>query len=99
MFYVSGYFVALKPEDYIFAIEEIDSFDIQIGIEVAQNIITVDDTIYGSKLLDPAQNSFNANSPGADRLELTLQLKHHPLDYKNSDEHWKFYPLMIYKNG
>ena len=99
MFYVSGYFVALQPEDYIFAIEEIDSFDTQIGIEVAQNIITVDDTFYGSKLLDPAQNSFNANSPGADRLQLELQLNHYPLGHTFTDKEWRFYPLIKYRNG
>ena len=99
MFYVSGYFVALPPEDYIFAIDEVDSFDTQVGIEVAQQIITVDDMQYGSKLLDPAQNSFNANSPGADRLQLKLQLNHYPLNYTFTDSEWKFYPLIKYDNG
>ncbi len=99
MFYVSGYFVALPPEDYIFAIDEVDSFDTQVGIEVAQEIITVDDMQYGSKLLDPAQNSFNANSPGADRLKLALQLTHYPLNYTFTDSEWKFYPLIKYDNG
>ena len=99
IFYVSNYFVVLEPEDYIFAIDEIESFDTQVGIEVAETIITVDDTFYGNKLLDPAQNSFNANSPGADRLRLNLQLNHYPLDHTFTNNEWKFYPLIKYQNG
>ena len=68
-------------------------------MKILENIITVDDTVYGSKLLDPAQNSFNANSPGADRLQLKLQLNHYPLNHTFTDKEWKFYPLIKYRNG
>ena len=99
IFYVSNYYVVLEPEDYIFAIDEVESFNTQVGIEVAEEIITVDDQTYGNQLLDPAQNSFNANSPGADRLKLNLQLNHYPLDHTFTDEEWVFYPLLKYQNG
>ena len=99
VFYVNNHFIPLPADDYVFAVDYVNGFDLQVGIEVAEKIITVDDDTFGTGLLDPAQNSFNANTPGADRLQLLLQLTHHSGDYSQSTTDWKFYPLIKYKNG
>ena len=99
VFYVNNHFIPLPADDYVFAVDYVNGFDLQVGIEVAEKIITVDDDTFGTGLLDPAQNSFNANTPGADRLQLLLQLTHHSGDYSQSTTDWKFYPLIKYENG
>ena len=99
IFYAAPHFIEIQPEAYVFAIGEIESFNTEVGIEVAERIITTDHIDYGHQLFDPASNSLNANAPGADRLQLELQLKHHSPNYSENSEDWKFYTLLRYENG
>lgn len=99
IFYVSGYFTNISSQNYIFSVDDISNFDAEVGIELVWNFVDVEDSTYGAKLYDPAQNSYNANAPGADRLELKLQLTHHDLGYTQTEDDWYFVPLMKFKNG
>ncbi|MEK9695076.1 MAG: DUF4815 domain-containing protein, partial [Candidatus Poseidoniales archaeon] len=99
VFYVSGYFTNIEGQNHIFTIDDVTNFNLQVGVELVWEIITVDDAQYGTKLFDPAQNSYNANAPGADRLRLYLNLAHRPLQYVESSEDWKFVPLLKFENG
>jgi hypothetical protein len=99
VFYVSGYFTNIEGQNHIFTIDDVTNYNLQVGVELIWEIITVDDTEYGSKLFDPAQNSYNANAPGADRLRLYLNLAHRPLQYVESATDWKFVPLLKFENG
>ena len=99
VFYVSGYFTNIEGQNHIFTIDDVTNFNLQVGVELVWEIITVDDAQYGTKLFDPAQNSYNANAPGADRLRLYLNLAHRPLQYVESSKDWKFVPLLKFENG
>lgn len=99
IFYVSGYFTNIAPQTYIFGVENIPNLNREVGVELVWEIADITDPVYGTQLFDPAENAFNENSPGADRLILRLQLADHPLNYTQTDSDWKFVPLLKFKDG
>lgn len=99
IFYVSGYFTNIQKQTYIYAVNQSTSLNKEVGIELVWEIIDISDETYGEQLFDPAENAYNENSPGADRLILKLQLTDHELNYQQSEDDWKFVPLLKFKNG
>ena len=99
IFYVSGYFTNISKQRYIYAVDNVNNLNKEVGVELIWSIVDINDATYGTQLYDPAENAFNVNSPGADRLVLRLDLKEHDLDYKQIDTDWKFIPLLKFKNG
>ena len=98
-FYVSGYFTNINEQNHIFAVNNINNMNLEVGVELTWRIIDITDNDYKEQLFDPAQNSLNDNTPGADRLILQLQLAHHDFGYIQQETDWKFIPLLKYDNG
>jgi len=98
-FYISGYFTNINEQNYIFAVSNINNINAEVGIELTWRIVDITDDDYKEQLFDPAQNSLNDNTPGADRLILQLQLTHHDFGYIQQETDWKFIPLLKYDNG
>lgn len=92
VFYVDGYFVAVQPQTIV-----LDPYSAtptyRIGLEIDDNII---DESADANLLDPAQNSFNYQAPGAWRYQFGLNLAKRALD---SIDDSKFFELLRVENG
>lgn len=92
VFYVDGYFVAVQPQTIV-----LDPYSAtptyRVGLEIDDNII---DESADANLLDPAQNSFNYQAPGAWRYQFTLNLAKRSLD---SIDDSKFFELLRVENG
>jgi len=99
VFYTSGYFTNIEEQKLIYHIGDASLMNVEVGVELQWEIADISHPTYGSQLFDPAQNAFNENSPGADRLILNLMLKEHDLNYVQSNDDWKFTPLLKFKNG
>jgi hypothetical protein len=99
IFYVDGYFTNIAPETYIYHVDETLPLNTEVGIELVWEIVDINHPVYSELLYDPAENAFNENSPGADRLILKLQLAHHPLGFENDSKNWKFVPLIKFENN
>ncbi len=92
VFYVDGYFVKVSPQTIV-----LDPYGnsptYKIGLEIDDNII---DESADANLLDPAQNSFNYQAPGAWRYQYNLNLAKRELD---SVDDSRFFELLRVENG
>jgi len=93
IFYVDGYFVTITPQTAVVSAYS-QNANVKIGLEVTDEII---DYTIDSTLLDPAQDSFNYQAPGADRYQFGLTLSTRPLDTAVDES--KFFELMRLENG
>jgi len=92
VFFVDGYFVYVAPQTIV-----LDAYSssptYRVGLQIVDGI--VDDTDDAS-LLDPAQDSFNYQAPGATRYQFTLELAKRTL---SSTDDSKFFELLRVENG
>ncbi len=92
VFYVNGFFVSV-PEQTIVLDSNSRTPTYRVGLEIQETI--VDDSA-DATLLDPAQDSFNYQAPGADRYQFTLVLSKRTLDSVDDSE---FFELIRIENG
>jgi len=92
VFYVNGFFVNV-PEQTIVLDPYSNNPTYRIGLEIDETII---DESADSTLLDPAQESFNYQAPGADRYQFNLVLSKRTLD---SVDDSSFFELLRIENG
>jgi len=92
VFYVNGFFVHV-PEQTIVLDPYSETPTYKIGLEIDENIV---DESADSTLLDPAQESFNYQAPGADRYQFNLVLAKRTLD---SIDDSSFFELLRIENG
>lgn len=92
VFYVEGYFVKVAQQTIV-----LDPYGTEptyrIGLEIDERIITENQD---TALLDPAQNSFNYQAPGAHRYKFNLVLAKRAID-STDDE--RFFELLRVENG
>ena len=92
VFYVDGYFVSVAPSTII-----LDPYSstpsYRVGLEIDETIVSSSDD---AALLDPAQESFNYQAPGADRYRYNLVLAKRLLD---SVDDRRFFELLRVENG
>ena len=92
VFYVDGYFVQVPSQTIV-----LDPYGntptYKIGLEIDDSII---DESADANLLDPAQNSFNYQAPGAWRYQFKLNLAKRTLDSVDDN---KFFELLRVENG
>jgi hypothetical protein len=92
VFYVDGFFVKVEPQTIV-----LDSYannpTYKIGLEIDDSIV---DESADANLLDPAQNSFNYQAPGAHRYRFALNLAKRTLDSIDDGE---FFELLRVENG
>lgn len=92
IFYVDGFFVYV-PEQTIVLDPYSRTPNSKVGLEIEEDIV---DSSEDSTLLDPAQDSFNFQAPGADRYKFSLALTRRSLD---SIDDSKFFELLRVENG
>jgi hypothetical protein len=92
VFYVDGFFVQVSPQTIV-----LDPYGntptYKVGLEIDDSIV---DESEDQNLLDPAQNSFNYQAPGAWRYQFRLNLAKRAL---NSIDDGKFFELLRVENG
>jgi len=92
VFYVDGYFVKVSPQTIV-----LDPYGntptFKVGLEIDDSVV---DESEDQNLLDPAQNSFNYQAPGAWRYQFRLNLAKRAL---NSIDDGKFFELLRVENG
>lgn len=92
IFYVDGYFVQVAPQTIV-----LDPYSAaptyRVGLQIEDDIITESDDVM---LLDPAQESFNYQAPGAHRYKFSLVLAKRSID---SVDDSRFFELMRVENG
>jgi len=93
IFYVDGYFVTVTQQSAVVSAYT-QTANVKIGLEVNDDIV---DYAVDSTLLDPAQESFNYQAPGADRYQFSLNLSTRPLDTAVDES--KFFELMRLESG
>lgn len=92
VFYAGGFFVKVAPQTIV-----LDPYSTtptyRVGLQIEEDVITEsDDTM----LLDPAQESFNYQAPGAHRYKFNLVLAKRALD---SVDDSRFFELLRVENG
>lgn len=92
VFYVDGFFVYV-PQQTIVLDPYSNTPTYRVGLEIDESII---DESADSTLLDPAQESFNYQAPGADRYQYNLVLAKRTLD---SIDDSSFFELLRVENG
>jgi hypothetical protein len=92
VFYVGGFFVKVSPQTIVLeAYSSTPTY--RVGLQIEEDIVTEsDDTM----LLDPAQESFNYQAPGAHRYKYNLVLSKRALD---SVDDSRFFELLRVENG
>jgi hypothetical protein len=93
VFYVDGYFVQVADQSAVVAPYS-TSANVKIGLEISDDVV---DWKIDSTLLDPAQESFNYQAPGADRYQFNLSLTTRSLDTVVDES--KFFELMRVEEG
>jgi hypothetical protein len=92
VFYVDGYFVSVAADTIV-----LDPYSAtpsyRVGLQIEESIVTSSDD---AALLDPAQESFNYQAPGADRYQYNLVLAKRTLD---SVDDRRFFELLRVENG
>ena len=92
VFYVDGYFVSVQPQTIV--LEPYSSTPTyRIGLEIDEETITES---VDNALLDPAQEAFNYQAPGAHRYQFNLVLAKRTLD---SVDDSRFFELLRVENG
>ena len=92
VFYVDGYFVYVAPQTIILEPYN-DTPSYRIGLQIVDGIIDESDD---SSLLDPAQESFNYQAPGATRYQYNLELAKR--SFSSTDDS-RFFELLRVENG
>lgn len=92
VFYVDGYFVSV-PTQTIILDPYSSSPSYRIGLQINEEIVTESVDV---ALLDPAQESFNYQAPGAHRYQFALDLAKRAL---NSIDDSRFFELLRVENG
>ena len=92
VFFSKGYFVQVNPQTIVLDSANTEP-SFRIGLEISESIV---DEVSDSNLLDPAQNSFNYQAPGANRYQYNLNLSKRTLD---SVDDSAFYELLRVENG
>jgi len=92
VFYVNGFFVTVQPQTIV-----LDPYSstptFRVGLEIDEEIITES---VDNALLDPAQESFNYQAPGAHRYQFSLNLTKRAID---SIDDSRFFELLRVENG
>ena len=92
VFYVDGYFVYVAPQTIV-----LDPYgntpSYKVGLQIVDSVV---DETSDSSLLDPAQESFNYQAPGATRYKFSLELTKRAL---TSTDDSKFFELVRVENG
>jgi hypothetical protein len=92
IFYVGGYFVNVAPQTIV-----LDPYSstptYRIGLEIDDSVVTESED---SALLDPAQESFNYQAPGAHRYKFNLVLAKRTI---TSVDDSRFFELLRVENG
>lgn len=92
VFYVDGFFVTVAPQTIV-----LDAYTntptYRVGLEIDEEIVTES---VDSALLDPAQEAFNYQAPGAHRYQFNLVLAKRTLD---SVDDSRFFELLRVENG
>lgn len=92
IFYVEGFFVYVSPQTIV-----LDPYGVtpsyKIGLEISDHIM---DESGDTNLLDPAQESFNYQAPGAHRYQFSLNLAKRTIDSSVTS---RFFELMRVENG
>jgi hypothetical protein len=76
VFYADGFFVQVGNQTTVVSAYS-TSANVKIGLEINEEFI---DSDIDATLLDPAQESFNYQAPGADRYQFSLILSTRPID-------------------
>jgi hypothetical protein len=93
IFFISGYFVK-APTQTIILEKNSATPSYRVGLELQDDIITEDSD---ASLLDPAQESYNYQAPGATRYQVNLVLSKRPLN--DDSDTSKFIELLRVRNG
>jgi hypothetical protein len=93
IFFISGYFVK-APTQTIILEKNSATPSYRVGLELQDEVITEDGD---ASLLDPAQESFNYQAPGATRYQINLVLSKRALN--NDSDTSKFIELLRVQNG
>lgn len=92
VFYVDGYFVTVAPQTIV-----LDPYTstptYRVGLEIDEEVVTES---VDNALLDPAQEAFNYQAPGAHRYQFNLVLAKRTLD---SVDDSRFFELLRVENG
>lgn len=92
IFYVNGFFVYVEPQTIV-----LDPYSntpsYKVGLQIVDEII---DESSDAALLDPAQESFNYQAPGAARYQFALELTKRAL---TSTDDSRFFELLRVENG
>lgn len=92
VFYVDGFFVSVAPQTIVLEpYSKTPTY--RIGLQIDENTITESED---NALLDPAQDSFNYQAPGAHRYQFNLVLTKRAL---NSVDDSRFFELLRVENG
>lgn len=93
IFYVDGYFIQVQAQNVV-----IDAYsqnaNVKVGLEISDDVV---DYLIDTSLLDPAQDAFNYQAPGADRYQYNLNLSTRPL--ATAVDESSFFELMRVENG
>lgn len=93
VFYADGFFVQVGNQTAVVSAYS-TSANVKIGLEINEEFI---DSDIDATLLDPAQESFNYQAPGADRYQFSLVLSTRPIDTVIDES--KFFELMRVESG
>lgn len=93
VFYADGFFVQVGNQTAVVSAYS-TSANVKIGLEINEEFI---DSDIDATLLDPAQESFNYQAPGADRYQFSLILSTRPIDTVIDES--KFFELMRVESG
>lgn len=93
IFFISGYFVK-SPTQTIILDKDSATPSYRVGLELQDEIITEDND---ASLLDPAQESYNYQAPGATRYQINLVLTKRALN--DDTDTSKFIELLRVKSG
>lgn len=92
VFYVEGFFVKVAEQTIV-----LDPYSTtptyRVGLEIDEKIVTENED---TALLDPAQNSFNYQAPGAHRYKFNLVLAKRSIDSVDDE---RFFELLRVENG
>lgn len=93
IFYVDGYFVYVPPQTIVLDSESTTP-SYKVGLQIEDHYINY---TQDSMLLDPAQEAFNYQAPGADRYQFKLVLSKRKIN--DIVDESKFFELLRIENG
>lgn len=93
IYFFNGYFIKVPKQSIAFSLYNERAANVKIGLEFSESIVTENED---SSLLDPAQEAFNYQAPGAARYNVELNLATRALD---SEDVEKFVELIRIEQG